>query len=135
MIFAPDTPPIAYLPEGWPVITWTDATFANLLDSYSGFSTQALAHDSVRDGMNLEQRVLARSATSIFASEWAARSAIDVFGADPRRVRIIPFGANLEAAPGTEEVRDAVSRRLPIAAHCSSSVWIGSEREAGRLSR
>jgi glycosyltransferase involved in cell wall biosynthesis len=45
----------------------------------------------------------------LYPSEWVARSAIDHYGADPGRVHVIPYGANLDEVPP----REAATGRRP----------------------
>jgi glycosyltransferase involved in cell wall biosynthesis len=40
----------------------------------------------------------------VYSTRWAAQSAIDHYAADERKVRVIPFGANLEHIPARERV-------------------------------
>lgn len=122
VVFAPDTIPVAYLGGSWPVATWTDATFASMLDFYPGFSTARLARESLIDGMRLEQAALTRSSASIFASDWAAQSALDDFGAAEAKVHVVPFGANLEGAPDARDVDHTIGQRPD---HRCSLLFVG----------
>ncbi|NJL54830.1 glycosyltransferase family 4 protein [bacterium] len=40
----------------------------------------------------------------MYSSQWAADSAIRDYGADPSKVEVIPFGANLDEPPSAEQV-------------------------------
>jgi len=111
VVFAPDLVPVAYLEGDWPLVTWIDATFPNLLDFHPRYSTTTIARVSVRDAMNLHSRAIARASACLFASDWAAASAIEDFGADPDKVHVIPFGANLVGLPTKAEVDDDISQR------------------------
>jgi glycosyltransferase involved in cell wall biosynthesis len=111
VVFSLDTVPIALLDDPTPIVTWTDATFASMLDFYPGFSTAAVAQESIDEGLELEEAAIQRSRLSIYASDWAAASAVGDLGADPRQVEVVPFGANIARAPREDEVAKAVSAR------------------------
>jgi glycosyltransferase involved in cell wall biosynthesis len=48
---------------------------------------------------------------AIYSSEWAAKTAIDHYGVDPGKVRVVPFGANLESSITYDEMKEIVARR------------------------
>ena len=108
-VFSPGTIPVAYLDSDVPLVTWTDATFAAMLDYYPAFSR--LSRSTIRAGQAMELAALSRVAMAIFSSGWAARSAIEDYRADPAKVRVLPFGANLDAEPSLDEVLTSVGER------------------------
>jgi glycosyltransferase involved in cell wall biosynthesis len=60
-------------------------------------------------GHELEKRAIATASRLVYPSEWAARSAVDDYGAAPGHIDVVPYGANLHAIPA----RDAVlAKRL-----------------------
>ena len=93
LVFSPGTIPIAHLDSGPPVAFWADATFAAMLPLYPDF--RSLSKRAIRQGMELDNRGLSRAAVAFYASEWAARSAVEDHGADPAKVEVMPFGANM----------------------------------------
>lgn len=109
LILSPGTLPIAYLDTDIPIVFWTDATFASMLDFYPDFSD--LAKETLEQGHSAEQAALDRCALAIYSSSWAAASACADYGADPAKVRTIPFGANLAHEPTGEDVAAAISKR------------------------
>ena len=108
-VLSPGTPPIAYLDTDLPVVTWTDATFAVMVDYYSSFS--GLGRQSIRAGHMMERQALARVDAALYSSSWAAQSAVEDYAADPKKVHVVPFGANLEVEPGQSEVATMVEKR------------------------
>ena len=48
---------------------------------------------------------------SIYPSHWAARSAIEDYGADPAKVHVVPYGANLANPPADSEVLECARSR------------------------
>ncbi len=61
---------------------------------------------------HVERRAVRRAALLIYSSHWAARSAIQYFGADPARVYVLPFGVNLQPTPSTGSLQCLVDARL-----------------------
>jgi glycosyltransferase involved in cell wall biosynthesis len=95
VVFAPGSHAVAMLDVACPVVFCADATFANVLDWYDAFSH--CADEFIAHGHAQERAALGRCAAAIFPSEWAARSAVEDYGADPDRVHVVPFGSNVRA--------------------------------------
>jgi glycosyltransferase involved in cell wall biosynthesis len=108
-VFSLGTIPIAYLEQRRPLAFWADATFAALLDFYPDF--RSLSKRAIRVGFDLDMRGLERASVAFYASEWAARSAVEDYGADPAKVEVIPFGANLPISYVRDDVVEIVRRR------------------------
>jgi glycosyltransferase involved in cell wall biosynthesis len=113
LVFSPGTIPIAYLRNGRPTAFWADATFGGMLEFFReyGRGYARLSRRAVRAGQELEARALERAAVALYASDWAARSAIVHHGADPERVKVVPFGANMPIEHGRDDVARFISAR------------------------
>jgi glycosyltransferase involved in cell wall biosynthesis len=109
IIFAPGSLYFAYLPVGKPVTFWTDASFAGMINYYPHFTN--LCAESLRDGHKAEELSLARSALAIYSSTWAARGAIDAYKLNSARVKVVPFGANIDCARTEKDIRQFVKDR------------------------
>jgi glycosyltransferase involved in cell wall biosynthesis len=107
-IFAPGSHVLSFLELDVPKVLCADATFAAMVDQYDGFCN--CAPEYLRQGHEQEARALQNCAAAIFPSEWAARSAINDYSIDPRKVHVVPFGANLEVPPA-DLVGTAINRR------------------------
>lgn len=107
VVFSPGSIPIAYLETEMPMVFWGDATFAGMLDFYPEFT--GLCEESIRAGNELEQLALDRCSLAIYASDWAAQTAIDNYRVDANKIKVIPFGANIECAPSRSEVDKIVA--------------------------
>lgn len=107
-IFCPGSHAIAELQFDLPKIFCADATFANVLEFYGDFSNVAPSY--LEQGHYQEAKALANCAAAIYPSEWAAQSAIRDYGANPERVHVVPFGANIDAPPRAT-VLEMISRR------------------------
>ena len=109
VVFSPGSIPVALLDPSIPHAFFADATFAGLLDEYpelEGYDEAAIA-----EGHELEEQALKGSSRVFYTSQWAARSAVERYGADPSRIRVLPFGPNLGRLPDRDEVIRAVERR------------------------
>jgi glycosyltransferase involved in cell wall biosynthesis len=91
---------IAFLQTDIPMVLVEDATFALLHNYYPQYSH--IMKRSVDESHQVQQAAITNASTLIYSSSWAARSAIDVYHADPKKVHVIPFGANLDQAPAKE---------------------------------
>jgi glycosyltransferase involved in cell wall biosynthesis len=109
IVFSLGTIPIAHLETARPLAFWADATFAALLPLYPDY--RSLSKRAIRVGLDLDARGLDRANIALYASEWAARSAVEDYGADPAKVEVIPFGANLPITHTRDEVLEFVRRR------------------------
>jgi glycosyltransferase involved in cell wall biosynthesis len=109
VVFSPSTIPIARLRSSEPIVFWTDAVFAGLVDYYPDFSN--LSRSSRAAGDRMERAALERAALAVYSSEWAAEMAVDYYGADPAKVEVVPFGANLERALPPDDVASVVEAR------------------------
>jgi glycosyltransferase involved in cell wall biosynthesis len=104
VIFSPGTLPIACLRTGKPIVFWTDATFAGMVDFYPEFNN--VCSESVRNGNRMEQAALSNCQLAVYASEWAAKTAIENYDVDPSKIRVVPFGANLSWNPRIEDIEE-----------------------------
>ncbi len=108
-VFSPGSIPIAYLETSKPKIIYTDATFASMLGYYQFFNN--LSADIIRQGHELEKQALDSCSLAVYSSDWAARSAINDYGIDPSKVKVAPFGANLNVHYTKEEITSLIHER------------------------
>jgi glycosyltransferase involved in cell wall biosynthesis len=104
IVFAPAaSTEIGYLRSPVPVIYLSDATFEVIKHYYDSFARMhPLTH---WEGNHIERRAISRSDAIIYASHWALRSAVQHYGADLGKLRVIPFGANMDRIPTRESLR------------------------------
>jgi glycosyltransferase involved in cell wall biosynthesis len=105
-------PDAAYLEGLAPLILVNDATWAGLLDFYPGYERSNLARETVACGFELDRRALANCDRVIYSSCWAADSAIQHYGIDRPKVRVVPLGASLTAVPSDAAVAQWIASRL-----------------------
>jgi glycosyltransferase involved in cell wall biosynthesis len=95
LIFAPSaSTEVAFINTNIPIVYLSGTTFRLLNNYYPYFSN--LLGASVRQGNIIEGLAIKKASLLLYPSEWAAKSAIDDYGADKTKVHILPFGANLE---------------------------------------
>ena len=98
LIFAPAASvEIAYLETDIPIVYVSDATFSLMQEVYPIFSSMPPA--SIEAEQFFERTAQDRARLILFPSQWAARSAFDDYGTAKDKVRVIPFGANLDREP------------------------------------
>lgn len=102
VVFSPSSIPIALLATDRPKAFYTDATFSGILELYPEFRRYPRRY--IEEGHYLERQAIATSELCIYSSEWAANSAIKDYGASPDKVRVVPFGSNLDDHPSAKEV-------------------------------
>src|SRR5207249_4862281 len=99
----------AYLEGAHPVAVWTDAPYAAVIGSYD-FATR-LCGETRRALVRMERAAVRRASLVMYASEWAARAAMRHYGLDDTRVKVVPWGANLDVHPSLPEVESLVEAR------------------------
>jgi len=109
VVFSPGTIPICYLESSAPIVFWTDATVAGVIDFYPAWSD--LCHESLRDANRMEQAALSNCRLAIYSSDWAAETAINAYQVDADKVKVVPFGANVESVRNLNDIRIIVAQR------------------------
>lgn len=109
IVFSPGTIPIAYLECKQPIVFWTDCTFGGLLNFYPEFTN--LSEQTIGNGNAMEKSALDRCKLAIYSSDWAAQTAINNYQLDPAKVRIVPFGANIECDRNYKDIKIIVDSR------------------------
>lgn len=114
-LFAPLSS-FAFLETDLPIAYTSDITFKLWSDSYGSTSSQT---PETRRYLDYSERTrIERADLLIYPSEWAARSAISDYQADPAKVRVIPFGAGVHDPPSDEECEQLLERRRDARGEC-----------------
>ena len=108
-LFSTSSLPFSYYESSTPTFFWTDATFGAMVDYYEEFT--GLSPMTLRAGHAAEKAALKNCRCAIYASQWAADSAINQYGADPAKVAVIPFGANVNTTLTEEDIADRIRAR------------------------
>lgn len=103
LIFAPSaSTAVAFVNTDIPVAYLSGTTFRLLNNYYPYFCN--LLETSIRQGNFIEGLAIKKASLVLYASEWAAQSAVDDYGADKTKTHVLPFGANLDEVYPREEV-------------------------------
>lgn len=101
LLFAPAASvEVAHLDTRVPIVYLSDATFALMQEVYPIFSS--LGETAAANEHHFEQAMINRADLLVYPSHWAARSALDTYGAERDKIRVMPFGANLDTPPPRE---------------------------------
>ncbi len=130
LLFSPGSIPIALLETKKPKVFYTDATFAGMLGFYAAYSN--LSKEATRNGNMLEQQALDSAALAIYSSDWAAQSAIRDYNANPDKVKVVPFGANLDTAFSYETIKSILLNRSQTTCHLLF-IAVDWERKGGDI--
>lgn len=104
LIFAPvASTELAFLETEIPIIYSADATFALINDYYPDYFSHLLGV-SMKEGDYIEKAAISKADLLLYPSWWAAHSAIEDYDADKSKVKVVPFGANMDNIPSTEIV-------------------------------
>lgn len=109
VIFSPGSIPVSLLETKVPKVFYTGACFAGMVGFYDGFSQ--LAPETVRYGNFLEQAALSSSKLVFYASDWGKQTAIENYDVDPDKIKVVPYGANLENGLNQTDIRNMIANR------------------------
>jgi glycosyltransferase involved in cell wall biosynthesis len=108
---SPYSQPVSYLECEKPIAIWTDTTYASAIDFYPQYFTNRICRRSIADILANETAALRRCRLAIYASEWGARDAVSRYGLDSSKVKVVPFGANLECTRSVDDIERIVQAR------------------------
>jgi len=91
----------AYLAQQLPTIHVSDATVPLMRDYYAEFSR--LPRVLANSAWQLDSTSVLRARACLYSTQWAAHSAVRDYGADPSRIHVIPWGANMEEREATSD--------------------------------
>lgn len=109
IVFSATVNPVAYLECNQPIVFWADGTFANVQNFYPLYSN--FPEEVIRDWHRMEKLALEKCKLAIYSSDWAAQSAIRDYGADPSKVKVVPFGSNTESPFTFESIKNVINSR------------------------
>ena len=110
VIFTTCTPLLAYLDIKYPMVVYTDTSFAGWLSYCDMFSP--LSKRSVKYGNYHEGIALRKCSSVIYSSHWGKETACSAYGLNPSKVKIIPFGANLTCDMSDERLIEICEGRM-----------------------
>jgi glycosyltransferase involved in cell wall biosynthesis len=108
IIFSNSSVPITKVRSGIPKMFWTDALWQGMRDYYPGqFGNPSKSSDKYACAQEIE--ALQNVDLAVYTSEWAAAQAGLLVGRD--KIRVVPRGANVEAAVRPEDVGEVLRSR------------------------
>lgn len=110
-----------------PIIHHSDTTACGIENYYPTFSD--LWGFARRNGERITRGAIHNATLSVYPARWSADSAINDYDADPSKIHVVPYGANLQDPPTREQAIDCTPRD-----RCRL-LWIGVEwdRKGGQL--
>jgi glycosyltransferase involved in cell wall biosynthesis len=102
--------PIAYLDCKQPIVLWSDATLSSLINFYRHMDN--LCNENIQNIHLMENEALNRCQLIMYTSEWAAKKAITTYNLPPSKVKVVPFGANLECNREIEDIKNIINSRI-----------------------
>lgn len=100
---------LAYLECEQPIVLWTDAPLSASIDFYAWLNN--LSDETTKHLHAMEKLALDKCKLLIFLSEWAAQTTIETYGIDPAKIRVIPWGANLDTQRHNDELKSIVESK------------------------
>lgn len=104
-----NTLPIAYLNCEQPIVLWTDAPLSASINLYAWLNN--LSDETTKHLYEMEKLALDKCNLIIFLSQWAAQNAIETYGIDPAKIRVIPWGANLDNHRNSDDIKAIVESK------------------------
>lgn len=101
--------PLACYSGEVPTVFWSDATFAGYADLYP--EARLMCQETIRTGNYLEQLALSNCSLAVYSSRWAADSATGAYDVGHDRLAVVPYGANIDAAPAFLDVDSRCSAK------------------------
>jgi glycosyltransferase involved in cell wall biosynthesis len=108
-IIAPQINPVAFLETKKPLVLWTDGLYASLVSFYPGFSSHSAS--TIEQGNIITRECLSRCRLALFSSDWAARTALEIYGTNKDKVKVVPFGANLKTRNSLANIHAMLATR------------------------
>jgi glycosyltransferase involved in cell wall biosynthesis len=122
IIFAPDSTTMAFLNTNTPKIYLSDATFNLILDYYPQ------KERNMESGDKVERKALENTDGIMIPSKWAKENIVNYYGIKEEKVKIVPFGANMEKIPKAEELKKDISEVIELL-----FVGVDFERKGGAI--
>lgn len=95
---------IAYIDPKWPIVYVADALFATVASYYDRYARRRKPYHA--RGNIVQRSMLERVDQVLLSSDWAVAEAERTYGLPPHKLRMVPFGANLDADPGAQPLPD-----------------------------
>jgi len=108
-IISPFINPVAWLECKQPIVLWMDAAYGSMVGFYH--QSKYISGEIIDDYNAITRASLERCSLAIFSSDWAAESAISLYGTPREKVKVVPYGANLSHSYNTTDIQKIISQR------------------------
>lgn len=108
-LFFPSCLPAAAVTSTLPNFIYSDATVPGLCGYYP--TLKNVSRKSYREACEIERCAYLKCTKIIFTSEWAKRSAVEYYGISPRKVAVVPRGANVTDRISNAELKSRLRSR------------------------
>jgi len=102
LILTSDTNSIAYLNSNLPIVLWLDASFKSWYKHY--FFDQLISKKTLKEGNLNEQKAFNKSSQIFVTSKWAKNQILKFYNCSQNKIKILPFGSNLELNPSLRKI-------------------------------
>ncbi len=100
LIFSPvSSKELSFLETKLPIVYLSDATPNLIKETYKIYSSE---EDFILASKR-EKTAISKATKVVYSSQWAANSAINDYQAEPSKIEVIPFGANIDTVPEANE--------------------------------
>jgi glycosyltransferase involved in cell wall biosynthesis len=100
---------IAFVEKVCPIIIWADISFQGFIDFYP--ETKNYANSTITNGNEIEKLAFDKADYIVFSSDWAALEAKRLYKLNDAKVKVIPFGANIEVNRTKNDIENIVSKK------------------------
>lgn len=109
VIISAQTPELCYLESIKPLVFWVDATYQLILRQLEG---RVKLNDKYSElGNRIDRQVFNKASILIFASDWAAESAVQDYKIDRKKIKVVPFGANIKNDFTYSDIKSFINQR------------------------
>lgn len=112
IVFSPNITILAYLEYPRPKVLWTDTTYCGFPE---GFGESCLA--SKNHLQNIDRLALSNCDLAIFSSDWAVETAQKLYGVNPKKLKVVTTGENIECDRTPEEIQRILQGKSKATCH------------------
>jgi glycosyltransferase involved in cell wall biosynthesis len=114
ILFSCGKPQLVFLETQLPILFFDDGSMPAIIKTHPGHTN--FFPPLLRRLFEAERRVLQKCTYACYASDWAADAALEHYGAKfAEKIRVIPFGANMEVRRAASEIERIIAAREPNA--------------------
>lgn len=100
---------IAYVKKTCPIIIWADISFQGFINFYP--DTKNYANSTITNGNEIEKLAFDKADYIVFSSDWAANEAKRLYNLNDDKVKVIPFGANIEVNRSKSDIESILKHK------------------------